>query len=68
MRTLAMRLSPKNGGDITVSSVHPGWVKTEMGGDDAPMTPAEAAEHIYTLAISNPETGQFWFKGEKYPW
>ena len=66
-RTLALRLRHENT-NITVSSVHPGWVKTDMGGQDAPMSPEEAAEHIYKLAISHPETGQFWYKGEKYPW
>ena len=53
---------------LSVLAMHPGWVKTDMGGEDAPMTPEEAAEHIYTLALSKPETGQFWFKGERYPW
>lgn len=66
-RTLATRLKHENQG-IIVSSVHPGWVKTEMGGDGAPMMPEEAAEYIFKLAISRPETGQFWYKGEKYPW
>ncbi len=66
-RTLAVRLKHE-GNNITVSSVHPGWVKTDMGGDDAPMLPEQSAEHIYTLALSKPETGQFWFKGQKYPW
>lgn len=66
-RTLAVRMTHEKTG-ITVSSVHPGWVKTDMGGDDAPILPAEAAEDIYKLAVSKPETGQFWFKGEKYPW
>lgn len=63
-RTLAVRLK----GKATVSSYHPGWVKTDMGGMDADMTPEEAAEYIYDLAVSNVETGQFWFKGEKFPW
>lgn len=63
-RTLAIHLKDK----ITVSSYHPGWVKTDMGGDDAPMTPEEAIPYVYDLAISNPETGQFWFKGEIMPW
>lgn len=53
---------------IIVSSVHPGWVKTDMGGEEANMLPSEAAQHIYKLAISKVETGQFWFKGEKFPW
>ncbi len=39
-----------------------------MGGEEADIYPEEAAEDIYELAISNPETGQFWFKGEKFPW
>jgi hypothetical protein len=39
-----------------------------MGGDEAPTTPEEAASHIYKLAISKPETGQFWYNGEKFPW
>lgn len=68
MRTLAMRLEKEKAG-IKVSSVHPGWVKTEMGGEDAPMTPEEAALHIFMTATNESiETGQFWFKGEKYKW
>ncbi len=63
-RTLAIHLKDK----ITVSSFHPGWVKTDMGGNDAPMTPDEAAGYIYDLAISKVETGQFWFKGETMAW
>jgi len=63
-RTLALRLKD----NITVSSVNPGWVKTDMGGQEADITPAEAAENIFKLAISRPETGQFWFNGEKMPW
>lgn len=63
-RILASRLD----GRVTVSSVHPGAVKTDMGMADASMTAAEAAGHIFKLANSRPPTGQFWFKGEKFPW
>jgi len=63
-RTLAIRLS----GRITVSSVHPGWIKTDMGGTDADLAPEEAAEDIVKLMNSQVETGQFWFKGKKFPW
>lgn len=64
-RILSVRLQDR---DITVSSVHPGWVKTDMGGADAQIEPEEAAEDIFKLANSNVKTGQFWFKGEKFPW
>ncbi len=63
-RILADRLKHK----ITVSSVHPGWVKTDMGGDDAQIEPSESAEDLFALATSRPESGQFWFKGEKMAW
>ena len=63
-RVLAAQLKDK----ITVSCVHPGAVLTDMAAADASMQPEEAAVHIYNLAISKPETGQFWFKGEKFPW
>ncbi len=63
-RILAVRLA----GKIKVSSIHPGWVKTDMGGDEADITPEEVAEDIFTLINSDVETGQFWFKGEKFPW
>lgn len=63
-KILAGRLA----GNITASSVHPGWVKTDMGGSDADIEPEEAAEDIFKLAVSKPKSGQFWFKGEKFPW
>lgn len=67
-RTLAMRMQHEDKRNIIVSSVHPGWVKTDMGGEEAPITPEEAASEIFKLATSRPETGQFWFNGKKYPW
>lgn len=63
-KTLAIRLT----GNITVSSVHPGWIKTDMGGTDADLTPEESAEDILKLVSSKIESGQFWFKGKKFPW
>lgn len=63
-KTLAIRLA----GNITVSSVHPGWIKTDMGGTDADFTPEESAEDILKLVSSKIESGQFWFKGKKFPW
>lgn len=65
MRTLAQRLT---GEDIIVSSVHPGWVRTEMGGEEADILPEEAARDIYQFVLTSPETGNFWFKGQKLSW
>jgi NAD(P)-dependent dehydrogenase (short-subunit alcohol dehydrogenase family) len=61
-------LAFRQGDAAIVSAVHPGWVKTDMGGDEAEIEPAEAAEDIFKLAYSEVESGQFWFKGEKFPW
>jgi len=63
-RTLALRL----GSRAIVSSVHPGWVKTDMGGQEADVNPDDAAENIYKFAVTRPETGNFWFNGDKLPW
>ena len=64
-RVLANRLSEKN---ITVSSIDPGWVKTDMGGAGATRDPNEAAEDIFKLAVSNNESGFFWYRGMKKQW
>jgi short-subunit dehydrogenase len=62
-------LAYKLKGEITVSSVHPGRVKTDMGDWEGDMDIEEAVLHIYGTAIKEDlETGQFWFKGEKFPW
>ncbi len=63
-KTLALRLKDK----MIVSAVHPGLTRTNMGGQDADLTPEESAQNIFNFAITKPETGQFWFKGEKYNW
>ena len=64
-RTLAQELK---GRGITVSSFNPGWVRTDMGGADAPREPYEVAEEIYKLATSQVDSGYFWHQGKKIPW
>ena len=67
-RTLAARLLSKG---QFVASIHPGWVKTNMGGGVADLTPAEAAAYIYDFASKEKDmtdTGFFWFKGERLDW
>ena len=64
-KTLASRLRKQG---ITVSSVHPGWVKTDMGGKDAPRKPEEAATQIFKLATTPHQTALFWYDNKKLPW
>jgi NAD(P)-dependent dehydrogenase (short-subunit alcohol dehydrogenase family) len=55
---------------IKVNSAHPGWVKTSMGGDEAPMDVVEGAQTGVQLATLPPEgpTGGFFHLGETIPW
>lgn len=63
-RTLSFRLKDK----VIVSAVNPGWVKTSMGGQEADLEPEIVADNIFNFAVSNPESGNFWFNGDKMPW
>lgn len=57
-------------GNVKVNSCSPGWVRTGMGGDDAPRTPkqgAETAVWLATLAADGP-TGGFFQDKAPVPW
>lgn len=45
---------------IKVYSFDPGWVKTDMGGPDAPRKPEEPARELLQLAESGNESGLFY--------
>jgi NAD(P)-dependent dehydrogenase (short-subunit alcohol dehydrogenase family) len=47
-RILQNYLEPKG---FRVLAVHPGWMRTDMGGSDADIHPDEAAEGIFGLAM-----------------
>lgn len=55
---------------IKVTSVHPGWVKTDLGTDAAPLTITEGAQTITELATGQygQESGGFYHLGEMQPW
>jgi NAD(P)-dependent dehydrogenase (short-subunit alcohol dehydrogenase family) len=38
-----------SGSNINVYSIHPGWIKTDMGGDRAPGDPIETAKGIFDI-------------------
>jgi len=55
---------------IKVNSAHPGWVKTDMGTDAAPMEIPEGAKTGVELALlgDHGSTGGFFHLGQTVPW
>jgi len=55
---------------IKVNSAHPGWVRTDLGGDEAPMNPEEGAKTSVSLATLDDDgpTGGFFHMGRNMPW
>jgi NAD(P)-dependent dehydrogenase (short-subunit alcohol dehydrogenase family) len=55
---------------IKVNSAHPGWVKTELGGEGAPMDIVEGAKTGVLLATipDDGPTGGFFHAGDTLPW
>jgi NAD(P)-dependent dehydrogenase (short-subunit alcohol dehydrogenase family) len=58
-KTLSARLKDKN---INVNSIHPGWVKTKLSTEGAPLTTEFSANGIFKLIETETEmeTGTFW--------
>ena len=68
MQTLALDLKNDK---IAVSMIHPGWVKTDMGGPGADITPEESAAGIKNViaGLSMEHTGRFYkWNGDIHPW
>ncbi len=63
-RHLAYRLA----GEVIVSAVHPGYVKTDMNEGEGEIESDEAAVDIFNLSVRDVPSGQFWHKGENFPW
>jgi NAD(P)-dependent dehydrogenase (short-subunit alcohol dehydrogenase family) len=55
---------------VKVNSAHPGWVRTDLGGPQAPMDVKEGAKTSVMLATLDREgpTGGFFHMGEIMPW
>ena len=68
MKSLAIDLAPRG---IICLMVHPGWVRTDMGGPGGKITPAESVQALRSLidAIKPEDSGKFLnYDGKSYPW
>ncbi len=68
MRSVAIDVKDRG---IIVGLLHPGWVKTDMGGPDAEITPEESARGIraVTQSWTLERSGDFLkWNGETHPW
>lgn len=68
MRTLAVQLADRG---ITVISVSPGWVQTDMGGPAAPLTPEVSMAGVRKViaGLTPKDSGTFiHFDGTRNPW
>ena len=68
MRLMAAELTEYG---ITTITMHPGWVKTDMGGDHARLSIEESARGVISVIenMTNTDNGEFinW-NGERLPW
>jgi NAD(P)-dependent dehydrogenase (short-subunit alcohol dehydrogenase family) len=68
MRSMAAEWGPMG---VTVISMHPGWVQTDMGGPQAPLTAAEsiAGQQKVIAGLSPADNGRFLqWNGQEHPW
>ncbi len=67
-KCLSVDLAPRG---ITVVVLHPGWVRTDMGGPNALVTPGESVEGMRVVIdrITAKDNGRFFgFDGREIPW
>jgi NAD(P)-dependent dehydrogenase (short-subunit alcohol dehydrogenase family) len=68
MKSLSIDLAPRG---ITCVVVHPGWVRTDMGGPGGKLDPAESVSAMRRLIVGLKPTdsGRFFnYDGKPYPW
>ena len=70
MFTRSLSLDKDLAGCIVIS-IHPGWIRTDMGGANATLSPAESASGIVSVVdrLALADNGKFFtYTGEEYPW
>ena len=68
MRTAAIDLRPRG---ITCVVLNPGWVKTDMGGPNARLSPEQSVSAMRRVisALGPTDSGRFYnYDGREYPW
>lgn len=67
-RCMAVDLQPDG---ILCMAIHPGWVRTDMGGAQAPLSPEESVAAVLSVigGLTEKDHGSFLnFTGEQLPW
>jgi NAD(P)-dependent dehydrogenase (short-subunit alcohol dehydrogenase family) len=65
---LTLLLASELAGKIAVNAFDPGWVKTDLGGPNAPGTADESARGALAIAtLPFGESGKFWKDGQEIP-
>ena len=68
MKSLAVDLAPRG---ITCVVLSPGWVRTDMGGPEGQLSPAESIKAMRSViaALRPEDSGKFLsYTGKPYPW
>jgi NAD(P)-dependent dehydrogenase (short-subunit alcohol dehydrogenase family) len=66
--SLALELGPRG---FTCVVMHPGWVKTDMGGEGADITPEESVKGLLDVfaGLTPEDNGKFYnYQGQEIPW
>ena len=68
MKSLSIDVKAKG---VIVVLLHPGWVKTDMGGQSAPLTPQRSVQGLRTViaGLRLEQSGKFLsYDGSTIPW